>query len=387
MTMPIPQKPTMTPTEEVIFLDGNSYFASVLQDITQAQTHIDVETYIFKNDMLGQRIQQALMAAAERGVHVRILVDGAGTPGWGNMYTHKFKNSHMEVRIFHPFLWRFWQWRNSIHKLPRFFNMLFFFLKFNSRNHRKTFLIDKKIIYVGSANIDICHMSAQQGGKNWRDTSIKLVGVNTDDLQDAFELSWNHTPPQERFQQLFARVNTKTLIRLNNTRHRRRVLYKNLLRRISTCKQRIWITNAYFVPDNFLLKKLTDLAKTGIDVRIVLPRKTDIFIMTWAAAAFYQRLLKAGVRIFEYLPSMLHAKSLILDDWFIVGSSNLNHRSLLHDLEVDVNVQSPSSKQQLEHQFLIDLGNSREITWETWQKRSFLQRFFGRFVLYLKYWI
>lgn len=373
--------------EETIFLDGNSYFAALLEDIAQAKTQIDVETYIFKNDALGQRIQQALLVASQRGVLVRVLVDGAGTPGWGSMYTGSFKSNNMEVRIFHPFLWRFWQWRSSIIKFPSLFNIIYCFLKFNSRNHRKIFLIDKKIIYVGSANIDICHISNDQGGKNWRDTIVRLVGANIDDVQDAFDAAWNHIPVQERLQGLFVRINTKAIIRLNNTRHRRRVLYKHLLLRMSHCKQRVWITNAYFVPDNFLLKKLTDLATSGVDVRIVLPQKSDIFIMTWAAAAFYQRLLKAGVRIFEYLPSMLHAKSLILDDWFIVGSSNLNHRSLLHDLEIDISVQSPESKQKLEQQFKADLLQSKEITWETWQKRSLLQRFFGRLVLYLKYWI
>lgn len=373
--------------EETIFLSGDSYFEALLTDIAQAHTQIDLETYNFKDDLLGRRIQQALEAASQRGVKVRILVDGAGTPGLGSMYTNKFKSANLEVRIFHPFLWRFWQWRNSSTKLPFLFKIIYFLLKFNSRNHRKSCTIDHEIVYIGSANIDKCHLSSEQGGKNWRDTIVKLTHVNMDDLKTAFEAAWNHTPAQERLQHMFARVNTKTIIRLNHTRHRRRVLYKHLLRRMSACKQRVWITNAYFVPDNFLLKKLTDLATAGVDVRIVLPKKCDVFIMTWAAAAFYQRLLVAGVRIFEYLPSMLHTKSLILDDWFIVGSSNLNHRSLLHDLEVDVNIQSLAAKQILEKNFLDDLSNSKEITWETWQKRSFFQRVIGRIVLYLKYWM
>src|SRR5262249_42941598 len=121
--------------------------------------------------------------------------------------------------------------------------------------------------------------------------------------------------------------------------------------------------------------------------RILLPKKSDIFLMTWATAAFYQKLLKAGVRIFEYLPSMLHAKSLILDNWFLVGSSNLNHRSLLHDLEIDIVVQSVAAQQQLEQQFYVDLNNCREVDWHSWQQRGRWKRFFGRLALYLKYWI
>src|SRR5207249_2714190 len=106
------------------------------------------------------------------------------------------------------------------------------------------------------------------------------------------------------------------------------IYYKNLLRRLSRCEKRVWITNAYFIPDAFLMKKLQDAAKRGIDVRILLPRKSDIAIMPLASSMFYNRLLRSGVRIFEYLPKILHSKILIIDDWMLIGSSNLNHRSL-----------------------------------------------------------
>jgi cardiolipin synthase len=111
-------------------------------------------------------------------------------------------------------------------------------------------------------------------------------------------------------------------------------------------------------------------------------------MMPWASSTFYYNLLKAGVRIFEYLPSMLHAKSLILDDWMLIGSSNLNHRSLLHDLEADINIVSPAAKQKLEQHFLDDLTKSREISLSSWStSRPWWQRLMGRLVLYLKYLI
>ena len=102
---------------------------------------------------------------------------------------------------------------------------------------------------------------------------------------------------------------------------------------------------------------------------------------------FYQNLLKSGVRIFEYVPKLLHAKTVIIDDWMLVGSSNLNHRSLLHDLEVDINVQSENSKNALEQQFLNDLQNAEEIFLNSHQKRPLYQKIIGRLVLYLKYWL
>lgn len=133
---------------------------------------------------------------------------------------------------------------------------------------------------------------------------------------------------------------------------------------------------------------MKDSARSGIDVRILLPRKSDVAMMPWASSTFYYSLLKAGVRIFEYLPSMLHAKSLIIDDWMVIGSSNLNHRSLIHDLEADIHINSKEAKRTLEQQFLEDLKNSREVSLDSWQTlRPRSQRLMGRLVLYIKYWI
>ncbi|HVV67577.1 MAG TPA: phospholipase D-like domain-containing protein [Gammaproteobacteria bacterium] len=372
---------------ETVFLTGEAYFTALLTDIGLAKTSIDLETYIFDNDALGQRVADALAAAAKRGVRVRVLVDGAGSIGWGGTLANGLEAAGVEVRIFHPFPWHLWRWPRMITHLPRLFKSLYFIFQINTRNHRKVCIIDNSTVFIGSANISLCHLSVAEGGKNWRDTVVKLIGVRIDDLRAAFLAAWHHTAIQDRFHNIFRRVDTRAIIRLNNTRHRRRVLYKDLLRHLSKCRKRVWITNAYFVPDNRLLKTLLDLAEGKIDVRILLPQKSDIFIMSWASSAFYERLLAAGVRIFEYFPGMLHAKSLILDDWFMVGSSNLNHRSLLHDLEVDVNVRSRQSRQMLMEQFIADLAHAKEIQLSNWYKRPWHQKLVGRLILYIKYWI
>jgi cardiolipin synthase len=375
-------------TQETVFLECADYFKALLDDMAHAHTTIDLETYIFDQDNLGATIADALIAAAIRGVRIRILVDSAGTPSWGGSFTKRLEAARIETRIFHPFPWRLWQWSRAKIRLSTLVKALYLLFKINARNHRKVCIIDKKIVYVGSANISNCHLKKEEGGKNWRDTAVKLINTDISDLQTAFDTAWNYLPIQgRRLQDIFMPVKQNPIFRLNNTRHRRRSLYKNLLHRAAKCKERIWITNAYFVPDNFLLRKLNERARAGIDVRIVLPQKSDVFIMPWAATAFYESLLKAGVRIFEYIPSMLHAKTLILDDWFIVGSSNLNHRSLLHDLEVDVNIRSTTCKRELEAQFLRDLNESKEIRLSHWHKRSILQKIIGRLVLYIKYWI
>lgn len=359
----------------------------MLADIAQAKKSIDLETYIFSGDSLGDTITSALIDAAKRGVKVRVNVDGAGTPVWGGNMTKRLEKSGIETRIFHPFPWRLWHWSRSFVHLPKLLKAIYLLLKINSRNHRKVIIIDKKIVYVGSFNISKCHLSKEQGGDYWRDTGVRVVNSDINDLLQSFEAAWNHLPIQERLRSIFRYINKNPAFRLNNTRHRRRILHKNLLRRIANAHKRIWITNAYFVPDNFLLKKLREAAELGIDVRILLPHKSDIFVMPWASTAFYFKLLKAGVRIFEYTPSILHAKSLIIDDWMTIGSSNLNQRSLLHDLEVDANITEVEAKNIIEHQFLLDLSQSDEISLENWHKRPWYQRFVGWLVLYMKYWI
>lgn len=372
---------------EDIFYEGGSFYTQLQKDINNAKKSIDLEVYMFNYDIVGRRFCDTLIAAALRGVNVRILVDSAGSPLWGGNIAKKMENAGVETRIFHPLPWRLWQWSRSVIKLPWILKASYLLLKINSRNHRKACTIDDKVAYVGSMNISTCHLNKNEGGDSWRDMAIRLENVDINPLKEAFDLAWENRVIHERIRDIFRHVNTNPIFRLNHTWHRRRILHRNLLRRISKTKERIWITNAYFVPDNFLLKKIKDAARNNIDVRILLPHKSDFFIMTWASSQFYFSLLKAGARIFEYQPSMLHAKTLILDNWVTIGSSNLNHRSLLHDLEVDVNVRLKETKQKVTQQFLEDLKHAKEIDLKNWNKRPVHQRLVGRLALYLKFWI
>jgi cardiolipin synthase A/B len=380
--------PTPMTSIETIYIDSGIYFDQMIQDIQQAQHSIALETYIFQRDSLGKQIIAALADAARRGLQVRVMVDGAGTPWWSTQFARALEKAGATTKVFHPFPWQLWNWSRSRVRASILTNWIYLIFKINSRDHRKVCLIDNQIAYVGSMNISKCHLSRERGGDNWRDTGLRFTGVDFADLYRAFDLAWDHLPITERIREVFRQVRRNPMIRSNHTRHRRRILYKNLLRKMSTCRHHIWITNAYFVPDNFLLKRLQEAARAGLDVRVLLPRKSDIAIMPWASTAFYFNLLKAGVRIFEYLPGILHAKTLLLDDWALIGSSNLNHRSLLHDLEVDILLSSPQSIQTLQEQFLTDLQNAREISLNGWHvMRPRYQRWLGRLLLYIKYLI
>ena len=373
---------------ELVFTEGQKHFDALLADIEKAKYSIDLETYLFHSDALGRQIAVKLAKAAKHGVVVRIMVDGAGSPFWSANFARFLESAGAKTKVFHPFPWQLWDWSRSIVKLPFLMKWIYLILKINLRNHRKVCIIDKKIAYIGSLNISKHHLSKAEGGDAWRDTSVRLSGINLEELIKAFDAAWYHRTIKERLREIFHQIRRDPLIRLNYSRNRRRILYKDLLRKMANCNRRIWITNAYFVPDNFLLKRLQEAARADIDVRILLPRKSDVPIMPWASSTFYYSLLNSGVRIFEYLPSMLHAKSLIIDDWMLIGSSNLNHRSLIHDLEADINITSPEAKKTLDQQFLEDLKNSREVSLNSWKTLyPRYQRILGCLVLYIKYWI
>jgi cardiolipin synthase len=174
-------------------------------------------------------------------------------------------------------------------------------------------------------------------------------------------------------------------VRLNLRRAQRRENYLDLLVRILKSERRIWIENAYFVPDGSLVRALRTAAEAGVDVRIVVPAVSDVFFIPWVTSAFHVGLLQAGVRIFEYTKGMLHAKTMLIDDWGLVGSSNLNHRSLLHDLEADLVLGAEDASRSLEEQFEVDCTDSREVTLRNWRERPWLERVLGRMLLWMRW--
>lgn len=375
-------KGQMAMPNESLYHQGDIYFDGLLEDIEAATSRIDLETYIFRIDRVGRRFVRALIRAAERGVRVRLMVDGVGLPFTSQNLPQMFDGSAVQIRIYHPIPWFFWHWKYTSQDRPLLRKLIDWLINLNHRNHRKTCVIDNKIAWVGSFNICDCHLPVALGGEGWRDSAVKLLGVDIYPLTRAFEKAWHaHRlmppfPPWRDFP-----------FRLNYTRYRRRLLLRDLIRRIERAQKRLWITNAYFVPDRLLLRKLAQAAHRGIDVRILLPERSDVFFMPWTSSVFYRQLLLTGVRIYEYQPAILHAKTIIIDDWMTVGSSNLNYRSLLHDLEVDVVLQQSSSKQNLASQFLADIKNAREISLASYPPRPWWQRWIAMLVLILERWL
>lgn len=367
-----------------VFHDGDAFFDALEEEIHGATHSVLLESYIFANDTVGRRILKALAQAARRGVAVRVIIDGLGSSSWKEAIRAQALEAGILLKVFHELPWYNW-WRRTEPRRSRRHTMTQLFQRLNTRNHRKVCVIDHKRAFVGSMNIIDYHLRSLVGMAGWRDTGVLVQGAEVSILVDSFNDLW-----RKKRNRLGRRRGKDTdpaqdLIRLNVRHSQRRENYLDLLVRIVGSQRRVWIENAYFVPDGSLLRVLRVAAESGVDVRIVVPAFSDVVFIPWVASAFHLGLLKAGVRVFEYTKTVLHAKTMLIDDWGLVGSSNLNHRSLLHDLEVDAVIAEPSACETLQDQFEIDCRDSIEVTLENWRKRPWIERIIGRLLLAIRH--
>jgi len=363
--------------EETVFNDGDSFFERFCASIEGAQTRVDLETYIFDLDVLGLRILDLLAKAVRRGVKVRLLIDGVGGSQWTRELADHYRELGIHIRFFHPLPWqkpsrKFWQ---SI----GIRSLIFGLHKLRRRNHRKLFIVDEQTAFVGSMNVSARHLASAFPGHSWRDTGVCITGPGVNALFEAFQSTWNESDPplgqRKKLERFFRRLHPRVI--LNFTFFQRKYFHEALIREIGRARSRIWIANPYLIPDQRLLRQLIRSAQT-IDVRLLVPKVNDFFGVQYAMESRYAALLKGGARIYAYLPSMMHAKIVIIDDLVSIGSSNLDHLSLFQNYEADVVLTHPENRALVQRQFLDDLAVSEELTFESWKHRSIPQKLMER---------
>lgn len=365
--------------KETIYQHSEHYFSAILQAIETASFDIAMEAYIFDTGPIARELSSALIRAAQRGVNVRLMVDGVGIDSNFVSLAQDMKAQGVQVRIFNPLPWHVKDWQFARIQVKGFGRIWHFIRSINRRNHRKLLIIDNRRIWLGSINISQKHALAIHHGEAWRDTAICVEQVNLGAAKQAFDIIWHNANRQQ--QRRVAKQLLSSAFRFNFTHRLRRTQRQQWLRKLQGAQHRVWLSNAYFVPDNRLLRGLISAAKNGLDVRLLLSAKSDVFFMPWVAAYFYQALLKAGVRIYEYQPTILHAKTVLIDDWATIGSSNLNHRSMVQDLEIDYHLQCQASITQLERGFTQDLAASIELEAADLIRQKLWQRWLGALCL------
>jgi cardiolipin synthase A/B len=367
-----------------LLLDGPATYAAMLKAIAAATDHINMETYIFDDDPIGQEFMQALITKQRQGVQVNIIRDSVGTYNTPKEFFEKLQSTGIQLLEFNPI--------NPLLARKEW--------ELNRRDHRKLLIIDGSIGFLGGINIS----SVYSGGSSkikpttgsemaWRDTHLQLEGPVVAELQKLFLGTWEkqkgapllpkkyYPPLVEKGSQIVRAIGSAPEEPYSQ-------IYATLLSAIDSSETSIQLTNAYFAPDPQLLLGLTDAVKRGVKVTLILPSKTDSWLVFHAGRAYYSKLLKAGVRIFQRRDTVLHSKTAIVDGvWSTIGSTNLDWRSFLHNQELNAVMLGTEFGAQMQAMFSKDLSESEEITLEQWEKRSIDKRIKESFARIWEYWL
>lgn len=369
---------TYTWTEERLYNQAEDYFDSLVADIDSSVYSVDLESYIFDQDPVGERVFSALVRAHRRGVAVRVMMDGAGTYASSGYFGSAMEKAGLQVKIFHPLPWQVQHYRRSISKGSWPTKMLTFFRRINQRDHRKLCIVDGLRLWSGSFNISATHLSRAAGGEGWRDYGVCVEGPLVQEVRGSFDQLWRRQRPR-KIRGLFRSYwqNATTTVR----KHRNRLLLKLMNR----AENQIWIVSAYFSPSLPVVRALRKAAARGVDVRIIVPKRSDIPFFPLLTSTYYADLLSAGIKIYEYTQGMIHAKAVIIDDLCLIGSTNFNHRSFLHDLELDIQLQCPESKETLHRWFHQDMAISKRVS--SGSRLTIGEKMVGHLAKLLRYWL
>jgi cardiolipin synthase A/B len=351
--------------------NGDNFFPAMLEDFARAQRSINFMVYIWESGRVSDMMFEALIAACRRGIQVRILLDGFGGLGCPDEDLQRFRDAGGMVAHFRPL---------------RFGKLL----RFHRRNHRRAIVIDGKIAYTGGAAVGDKWLGNARNPEEWRDNMIRVSGCLAENLQSAFSELWafasgemltgdSFFPDDYGTGAEYSHVHSIGVISSpSNEEHPLRLFF---FLSFLAAREQLWIASPYFVPDKHLRSVIERRARAGVDVRLLLPNEhTDAKPIRWASHSYYQELLDAGVRIFEFQPSFLHSKEVLIDGrWAIVGSANMDVRSKELNEENVIGILEREFGSQLEESFLRDLERSREINREAWRRRGFGRRILERF--------
>ncbi|MCM1518687.1 MAG: cardiolipin synthase [Pseudoflavonifractor sp.] len=344
-----------------IFTSGREKFDSLLRDIAAARDYIHMQYYIFDDDEIGHAVRDALIARARAGVTVRVIYDHIGS-------------IHVKRRFFDEMR------RAGISVYP-FFRVTFpqFATRINWRNHRKICVIDGEIGYIGGMNIADRYIKGLPQGI-WRDTHIRITGPAVASLQYSFAYDWNfmgqpvleeHVPTPTDISDDAAGMQMMTSGPMNQWSNIAFLLFKA----IANAKRLVYIQTPYFLPTDSLLKALQAAALSNVDVRIMIPSRSDSAILRYASFSYISECLRAGIRIYLYEAGMLHSKTIVVDDEFCsVGSTNFDFRSFEHNFECNMFIYSSEVNAHMREIFLDDLRECTRVNATTWRRRSLGQK-------------
>lgn len=345
--------------------DSAATLAATFRIIREAKDHLNLEYYIVEDiEQEGVRLSDLLIEKQRQGVQVSLIYDGIGSISTPSEFFDRLKDAGIEVLEFHP--------------VDRPYSL-------NDRDHRKILIADGRTALVGGVNLSSVYASAPlASGKStgpWQDTDMQIDGPAVAELQKLFIATWTQQggAPFSAQSDFFPRVGGggPDVVRIlgSTPDHAVPQYYVSLLSAIRNAERRVWITAAYFVPTAQEMDDLVAAARRGVDVRLLLPSRSDSELPLLAGRSHYEDLLEAGAKIYEYRAAILHSKAVVIDGvWSVLGSSNFDHRSVLFNNEVDAVVLGAATATQMEAMFDDELTRATPIDEQSWRHRPISER-------------
>jgi cardiolipin synthase len=347
-----------------LLASGEETFRTIFDTVNNAQDIICIEFYIFKDDSTGKRLADLLMKKARQGVKVYVLYDHFGSLTTSGNFWSEMREAGINLRASRPFKW----------SAPR---------RYVYRNHKKLLIIDGQKAFTGGFNIaDEYGGYFRKGKLAWRDTGIYLEGPIALTLLDIFKKSWTAWKGKPILWDTQARPaehGVPVIPIFTSSAKGRRKLRKLFFYSINNAKEKIFLTSAYFTPSKRIIRVLENAVKRGVNVKLLLPGKSDFPPVYYAGRHFYSKLSKAGIEIYNYQGRILHAKTAVFDrSWSIIGSANLDFQSLRRNDESNVGILNLNFGKQMTESFLKDLRQSVKVNTATWSNRPFHEKVLER---------
>ena len=356
------QNPLLYGSDITYYTNGEDKFNALLEEIEKAKHHIHLQYYIFANDKIGQKVQQLLIKKAKEKIKVRILYDDVGSWNVKSQFFKEMQAAGIEVYSFLKVVF------------PIFTS------KVNYRNHRKIVVIDGKVGFMGGMNIADRYINGTNWG-TWRDTHFKITGKGVHGLQSAFLIDWyvvskqlikekEYYPEEEIFSDNIMQIATSGPI------GQWRTLQQAFMFCITNAKKYLYIQTPYFLPTDSLNQALQTAALGGVEVCLMLPKRSDTRMANMASHSFLDDMIKAGVKIYFYKTGFLHSKLLVMDDELsCIGSANFDFRSFEHNFEINAFIYEQSFALKMKNMFLDDMEKHCEsVSPALWLNRPLFKR-------------
>lgn len=349
-----------------LLVDGPQFFPRMFDAIGRAQRQVELELYLVESGACVDLMVQTLCAAAERGVKVRCLFDAFGSAALSALDRERLVQAGIELRFYNPI--KIWRWQRNLY-----------------RDHRKLLLVDGELAFVGGTGVTDAFWTPGEDSSAWHEVMVQISGPLVQDWQSLFEQQWLANPqnrawlpfvpgPRPRLPALPAGGTGLGRVAYANAMQHRDIV-QSLVRALNSAKGRIWLATPYFLPSWKVRRSLRKAAQRGVDVQLLLTgRQTDNPPVRFAGQRYYPRLLRAGVKIFEYQPCFLHLKMVLVDDWTSIGSCNFDHWNLRFNLEANLEAVEPPLTAAVVQSFSNDFGQSKQITLELWKSRPLWKR-------------